>query len=84
MKPRRSCSECGHHWAWHLDDGRFKCRNCRRVYTWCSVWDANRLSEGDKRKLLKYFVLVFRRIALGFERRVRVPQPNGFIARFVQ
>ena len=57
MKQRRSCSECGHHWAWLLNDGRFKCRSCKRVYTWCSVWDAGHLSEGDKRRLLEYFVL---------------------------
>jgi len=57
MKQRRSCSVCGHHWAWLVGDGRFKCRGCRRVYTWCSVWDAGHLSEADKRKLLEYFVL---------------------------
>ncbi len=57
MKQRRSCSECGHHWAWLLGDSRFKCRNCKRVYTWRSVWDSGRLSEADKRKLLEYFVL---------------------------
>lgn len=57
MKHRRSCSECGHHWAWLLSDGRFKCRNCKRVYTWCSVWSNGRLSGADKRKLLEYFVL---------------------------
>ena len=54
---RRSCSYCGHHWAWRLSDGRFKCRSCRRVYRWCSVWDACRLSERDKKRLLEFFVL---------------------------
>lgn len=57
MKPRRSCPDCGHHWAWQLGDGRFKCRSCKRVYTWCSVWDACRLSERDKKRLLEFFVL---------------------------
>jgi transposase len=57
MKQRRSCPNCGHHWAWHLSDGRCKCRKCQRVYTWRSVWDACRLSERDKKRLLEFFVL---------------------------
>ena len=53
---RRSCPECGHHWAWLMGDGRFKCRLCAHRYKWLSVWDASRLSERDKSKLLEYFV----------------------------
>lgn len=56
-KRRRSCFHCGHHWAWRLSDGRFKCRSCRCVYRWCSVWGACRLSERDKKRLLEFFVL---------------------------
>ncbi len=54
---RRKCPECDHHWAWLMSDGRFKCRLCRHRYIWCSVWQASRLSDGDKRQLLEYFVL---------------------------
>ncbi len=54
---RRKCPECGHHWAWLMSDGRFKCRWCAHRYRCCSVWRASRLGEADKRKLLEYFVL---------------------------
>ncbi len=54
---RRKCPECGHHWAWLMSDGRFKCRWCAHRYRCYSVWQASRLSEADKRKLLEYFVL---------------------------
>lgn len=54
---RRCCPECGHHWAWQMSDGRYKCRSCRFRYQFGSVWQASRLSEADKRKLLEYFVL---------------------------
>jgi len=51
------CPHCGHHWAWVLQDSRFKCRRCRLRYTLQSIWKASRLSERAKRKLLEYFVL---------------------------
>lgn len=54
---RRSCPECGHHWAWLMSDGRFKCRLCAHRYKWLSVWDASRLSERDQQRLLEFFVL---------------------------
>ncbi len=54
---RRVCPRCGHHWAWALTDGRFKCRKCRSPYTFRSAWQSARLSERTKRKLLDYFVL---------------------------
>jgi transposase len=54
---RRACPQCGHHWAWALADGRFKCRRCRHRYTFRFAWDALRLSERAKLKLLDYFVL---------------------------
>lgn len=38
-------------------DGRFKCRRCRHRYTFRFAWDALRLSERAKLKLLEYFVL---------------------------
>ncbi len=54
---RRKCPECGHHWAWQMSDGRFKCRSCGQRYRCLSVWHASRLSEAAKGKLLEYFVL---------------------------
>src|SRR2546423_18277 len=53
---RRICPRCGHHWAWMLSDGRFKCRKCRSPYTFHSVWQSTRLSERTKLRLLDYFV----------------------------
>lgn len=40
-----------------LADGRRKCRSCGKRYTSQSVWDACRLPERTKRKLVEYFVL---------------------------
>lgn len=54
---RRACPQCGHHWAWALADGRFKCRKCRSPYTFRSVWQSIRLSERTKLKLLDYLAL---------------------------
>ena len=54
---RRSCPQCGFAWAWTLGDGRFKCRKCKRRYTFKSVWDSCRLSSRTKQKLLECFVL---------------------------
>lgn len=54
---RRACPQCGYHWAWSLADGRFKCRHCRHYYSSRSAWQALRLSERAKLKLLDYFVL---------------------------
>lgn len=54
---QRRCPECGHHWAYKLADGRFKCRGCGLRYTWHSAWSASRLSPAAKRRLLELFVL---------------------------
>ena len=54
---RRACPQCGHHWAWALSDGRFKCRRCQTRYTFHSAWTVSRLSERTKLKLVEYFVL---------------------------
>jgi transposase len=54
---RRQCPSCGHHWAWKLADGRFKCRGCQRRYSYGCTWTASRLSEATKRRLVDYFVL---------------------------
>ena len=54
---RRCTEECGYTRAWKLADGRFKCRRCGRRYTWTTVWEASRLPEATKRKLVEYFVL---------------------------
>jgi transposase len=53
---RRSCPYCGHHWAWHLNDHRYRCRFCRKSYTWQTVWHSFRIDERAKCKLLEYFV----------------------------
>lgn len=54
---RKCCRGCGHHWFWHLSDGRFKCRRCSLRQSFVSVWDSCRLREAAKRKLLECFVL---------------------------
>lgn len=54
---RRSCPACGHHWAWELADGRFKCRGCQVRYRVRTAWTATRLSDALKRRLIDYFVL---------------------------
>lgn len=50
------CPYCGNLSAWQLGDGRFKCRNCGRRYSWTSAWDSVRLPEATKRELLERFV----------------------------
>lgn len=57
MGMRTQCPNCKHHWSWKLSDGRKKCRSCGHRYTSQNIWDAYRLSEKTKRKLLDYFVL---------------------------
>jgi hypothetical protein len=52
---RRSCPNCGYHWAWKLGDGRFKCRRCMKRYTFRSIWDSCRLPERTKCLLLEHF-----------------------------
>lgn len=54
---RKQCPKCKYHWSWKLTDGRIKCRSCGHRYTSQNVWDACRLPEKTKRKLLDYFVL---------------------------
>lgn len=54
---RRQCPACRHHWAWELDDGRFKCSCCRSRHRARVVWMVTRLSEAVKRRLVDYFVL---------------------------
>ena len=75
---RRQCPQCGHHWAWQMSDGRFKCRWCRHRYTWRSVWTASRLSEGDKQKLLEFFVLG----VPAYRARFRAPASRPTMERF--
>jgi transposase len=53
----RRCPECSYTRAWHLKDGRFKCKKCGNRYSWISVWEASRLPNNIKKKLLEYFVL---------------------------
>ncbi len=54
---KRSCPYCQYHWAYQLNDGRFKCRRCGKRYTFQTFWNACRLSNHDQRRLLEYFVL---------------------------
>jgi len=54
---RTHCPKCQHHWSWQLTDGRRKCRSCGHRYTSQSIWDACRLPEKIKKKLLDYFIL---------------------------
>jgi transposase len=54
---RRRCPVCDHTRAWRLQDGRFKCRRCGRRYRRVSAWEAVRISEAAKRRLLELFVL---------------------------
>lgn len=54
---KKSCPVCGHVWAWHLNDGRLKCRSCQCRYRIKSIWESFRLSEKAKRALLEKFVL---------------------------
>lgn len=53
----RRCPKCNFGWAWKLSDGRLKCRKCANRYTVVSAWEASRLSDATKKKLLEYFVL---------------------------
>lgn len=53
----RSCPECSYTRAWHLSDGRYKCRRCGGRYSWTSVWNSGRVTEATKRRLLEFFVL---------------------------
>lgn len=54
---RRVCPQCGYHWAWSLASGRFKCRRCHCYYSFRAAWQAMRLPQRTKLRLLEYFVL---------------------------
>ncbi len=53
----RRCPSCAAKPAWHLSDGRWKCRRCGHRYRYRVVWDAQRISGRDKTRLLEFFVL---------------------------
>jgi transposase len=53
----RQCPVCEQKNAYKLSDGRFKCRACGFRYSWTSVWDSSRLSEANKRQLVKFFAI---------------------------
>ena len=65
---RRTCPECNYHWAWELNDGRFKCRRCGKRYGFRAAWEAVKLSERVKHRLLDYFVLGVPAYRLRFRR----------------
>jgi transposase len=75
---RKSCSVCGHHWFWHLADGRHKCRRCGTRHSFTSVWHSCRLSESTKRKLLEYFVLGVPAYRLRFRGRASLEATERF------
>jgi transposase len=50
------CPACHYTRAWHLADGRRKCKHCGHRYRWKSVWSASRLSDRTKHELLRRFV----------------------------
>ncbi len=49
------CPKCHYTRAWKLADGRYKCRQCNKRYSWKTVWQASRLTERTKRKLVELF-----------------------------
>jgi hypothetical protein len=49
-----------------------------------SVWDASRLNETDKKRLLEFFVLGVPAYVLAFAPHARAPRRSGFITRFVR
>lgn len=53
----KQCTKCGGKHFWKLEDGRHKCRRCSHRLTFRSAWEASRLSERTKCKLLEFFVL---------------------------
>ena len=75
---RPRCPECDHHWAWLMSDGRFKCRLCSHCYRRLSVWDASRLDERDKQRLLEFFVLG----VPAYRARIRAPCSRPTTERF--
>lgn len=54
---RKRCPKCNFSWAWQLADERFKCRRCGHRYAFQNVWNACRLSNRIKKRLLEFFVL---------------------------
>jgi transposase len=53
----KRCPECGYTRSWKLADERHKCRRCGKRYTQQSMWQASRLGERTKHRLLERFVL---------------------------
>lgn len=75
---KRLCPSCSYTRAWHLADGRFKCRRCNKRYSWTSAWDSCRLTSTVKRRLLELFVLGVPAYRISF--RITVSKPS--IERF--
>lgn len=49
--------ECAHRYRWKLSDGRYRCRRCKARFREQAAWDASRLPNSVKRKLVEYWVL---------------------------
>ncbi len=75
---RRSRPTCGHHWAWALADGRFKCRGCQTRYTYTRAWSSSRLSEATERRLVDYLVLGLPAYRLRFHHLASAPMIERF------
>lgn len=55
---RHRCPSCDFGRAWHLADGRRKCRSCGTRYTPTrSIWDSYRIPESAKHELVQLFSL---------------------------
>jgi len=75
---KRYCPSCRHHWAWKLNDNRFKCRRCGHRYTFHNAWNVCRLPNQTKLKLLECFVLGVPAYRLRFRGRTSQPTIKRF------
>lgn len=53
----KKCPECFYTRSWKLSDGRHKCKQCGHRYRIRTVWQACRLPESVKQRLLERFIL---------------------------
>lgn len=79
MVPRQ-CMKCGGFSAWHLKDGRLKCKNCGTKFSWKTVWEGCRLPEDVKIQLLEQFV----RGVSAYRMTVQTPISSPARERFVR
>ena len=53
----KKCPDCNKARPYFLSDGRYKCRQCGKRFSWTSAWDSVRLKPASKGDLLQLFVL---------------------------